>query len=111
MLDLKNKVTGKNGFTGFLFQNNVIFIVGSAILITPLVLGFSAKYTAQAGNRLWAYLLIISFILFLVASFIGKDSLIGAIATGAALGVLFNAIISTSFGGKLVSRLNKTGSG
>lgn len=105
------KLTGKGGYTGFLFHNKIIIVVGSAILVTPVVLGFAAKYTQNAGSRLWAYLFILSFLLFLVATFIGKESWIGAVFTGAALGVLFNAIISTSFGNKLASKLNNVGSG
>lgn len=110
-LNLKSKIGGKGGYTGFLFNNNIIIVVGSALLFTPIVLGAASRYTAQAGNRLWAYLLILSFLLFLLATFLGQNGILGAIATGAALGVLFNAILSTQFGGKLAQRLSTVGSG
>ena len=94
-------------YKGFLFSDTTV-IVASAIFVTPVVLGFSAKYTQKAGDKLWLYLIVIAFILFLVAGFV--SGIIRAIFLGASLGVFFNAIIATSFGSKLASRLNSIGS-
>ena len=86
---------------GFLFSETSVTVY-SAILATPVVLGFASRFTVDKFPT-WAVLLVLGFIFFLVSSQL--KGYFRAILQGIAIGIFLNAFFSTQFGAKLSARI------
>jgi len=104
----KLKVSGEGGFTSFLMSNEVI-AVGSAILITPLLM---ASITAIVGrvpflrDNFAVGMIVASFILFVLSSTFGTGML-RAVALGISAGVLIVGLQSTSLVQSFLGKLEE----
>jgi len=86
---------------GFLFSETSVTVY-SAILATPVVLGFASKFTVDKFPA-WALLVVLGFIFFLVSSQLKGYP--RAIFQGISIGIFLNALFSTQFGAKLSARI------
>ena len=88
---------------GFLLSETSVTVY-SAILLTPVVLGISARYVPSFAPA-WVVLIVVAFILFLLAS--GTNGYIRAVLHGISIAVFLNAFLSTSIGGRLTAQLSR----
>jgi len=92
-------------FADFIKSDAVVTTL-SAILITPLILGTVTNFGSRipaVGNRLWLIFLIASIIVFSIASMF--TGIVQDIVLGLSIGLALNALLSTSFGAGLLSRI------
>jgi hypothetical protein len=95
-------------FADFL-KSDAVITTASAILLTPLILGTVTQFGSRipaVGNRLWIIFLIASIIVFSIASMF--SGMIQDIVLGLSIGLAINALLSTSFGAGLLSRISRT---
>lgn len=95
-------IKGATEVKGFLLSEASVAVY-SAILLTPVVLGFTAKYVPSFAPA-WVVLTVVAFVLFVASS--KMKGYLGAILKGASIAMFLNAFLSTSLGGRLTSQLS-----
>lgn len=89
------------GAKGFLMSETSITVY-SAILATPIVLGFASRF--QFNNiPTWVLLAVLGFVAFIISS--QMKGTVKAIIHGVSIGLFLNAFFSTKFGAQLSARL------
>lgn len=99
-----NMVSRKNKTVGFLFSEQAVTVY-SAILATPIVLGFAGRFKITAIPA-WAFLLILAFVTFMIGGMLRGSGYIHAVINGIALGLAINALLASSIGSQLTARLS-----
>jgi len=103
----KLKVSGEGGFTGFLMSNEVI-AVGSAILITPIIMSSITAIVSRVPflrDHFAVGMVVASFILFVIsATFSG---MLRAVVLGISAGLLIVGLQSTTIVQGFLSRLEE----